>query len=187
MTDVAGKQLSGWTPGIYLNEEGRGQVSRLGERLRERSLEAVYASPLERTRETAQAIAGPQGLEVQIEEAIGEVNYGDCTGLWGPDVIDDPAWRHWNEHRGESRCPGGESMVEIQARVAGALLNIAGRHKGEVAVVRHGDPIRAAVAYFLGVPLDLFLRIEIDPASVSIVQIEPWGVKVKGVNQCVCC
>ena len=159
-------------------------MARLGAALRKRRLEAVYASPLERTRETAKAIAAPQGLTVQIEEAVWEVDYGDWTGRWVSEVTEDEGWRHWNQHRGESRSPGGESMLEIQARTVHGLLRIAEQHQGTVAVVSHGDPVRSAVAYFLGVPLDMFLRIEIDPASVSILQIEKWGVRVQGVNLC---
>lgn len=183
MTDVAGKQLAGWTPGVFLNEEGREQVQRLGAQLKQVRLLAVYSSPLERTVETARALAGPQGIEVQIRERIGEVRYGEWTGKWAAEVDQDPRWRRWNSQRAEARCPGGESMLEIQARVVDELLEIGFAHPDQhVAVVSHGDPIRAAVAYFLGTPLELVLRIEIDPASDNILQIEEWGVKVKGVN-----
>lgn len=183
LTDMAGKQLSGWTPGVLLNEVGKAQVARLGEEMKATPLAAVYASPLERTVETARAVAGPQGIEVQLRDGIGEVKYGDWTGKWVSDVADDPEWKRWNTLRGESRCPGGESMLEIQARVVSELFDIARAHAEQnVAIVSHGDPIRAAVAYFLGVPLDLFLRLQIDPASVSAVQISEWGVNVLCVN-----
>jgi probable phosphomutase (TIGR03848 family) len=184
MTDVAGKQLSGWTPGIQLNSQGRNEVRSLGEELRTVPLSAVYASPLERTVETAEALAGQHGLKVITRDRVGEIQYGDWTGLWGPDVENDPAWRHWNTHRAESRCPNGESMLDVQARVVDEILAISRDHPDQiVAVVSHGDPIRSAVAYFLGVSLDMVLRIEIDPASVSAIRIEDWGVKVLCVNR----
>lgn len=183
MTDVAGKQLAGWSPGVHLNAEGREQVQRLSERLRLTPLTAVYSSPLERTAETARTLAEPHSLPVQVRERVGEVRYGEWTGKWASEVENDPRWRQWNEHRGESRCPGGESMLEIQARVVDELLEIASHHRDQtVAVVSHGDPIRAAMAYFLGMPLDLVLRLEIDPASTSELRIEPWGVQVRGLN-----
>lgn len=184
MTDVAGKQLSGWTEGIALNAEGRSQVAQLGRQLAGTKLAGVYASPLERTVQTATAIAAPQGLAVETSAGIGEVHYGEWTGRWiEGDVEQDPRWHRWNAHRAEARCPGGESMLEIQSRVVAELLAIAARHPdGTVAVVSHGDPIRAGLAYFLGTPLDMVLRIEIDPASLSVVRLEEWGVQVAGVN-----
>jgi probable phosphomutase (TIGR03848 family) len=184
MTDVAGKQLSGWSPGIFLNDQGRAEVASLGQALESEPIRAVYSSPLERTIETARAIAAPHSLEVETRERVGEVRYGDWTGRWIKDIQGDPDWRHWNEHRAEARAPNGESMLEIQARVVDELLTIAACHGSEtVAVVSHGDPIRAAIAYFLGVPLDLFLRIEIDPASMTKIQVESWGVRVLYVNR----
>ena len=184
MTDVVNKQLSGWTAGIQLNAQGREEVESLGNQLKNVQLAAIYCSPLERTVETAEAIAAPHGLKVVASEGVGEIRYGDWTGLWGKDVEHDPVWHRWNAHRGESRCPNGESMIELQARMVGNLLDIASRHADQtVAVVSHGDPIRSAVAHFLGVSLAMVLRIEIDPASVSAVRIEPWGVKVLCLNR----
>jgi probable phosphoglycerate mutase len=183
MTDVVGRVLAGWTPGVHLNTEGRQQVERLTKRLSGTRIDAIYSSPLERTRETAREIAAAQGLDVVVSEGVGEVRYGEWTGKTIEEVAGDARWRRWNEHRGEARSPGGESMLEIQSRVVSELLRIADAHPDQtVAVVSHGDPIRAAMAYFLATPLHLVLRIAIDPASVSVVRIEEWGIEVLGLN-----
>jgi len=183
MTDAVGRSLAGWTPGVHLNEEGRAEVSALAAALQRIPLAAVYSSPLERTVETARAVARLQTLGVQIRERLGEVRYGEWTGKTLLNVSTDPRWLRWNEHRAEARCPSGESMLEIQARMIDELLELALQHpRANIAVVSHGDPIRAAVAYFLGMPLQMALRLEIGTASASIVQVEAWGVVVKGVN-----
>ena len=184
MTDAVGRQLVGWTPGVHLNAEGRGEARRLGEFLRPSPIAAVYASPLERTAETAREVAQPHGLAVNVRERLGEVRYGDWTGRMLEEVEADPRWHFWNERRGEARCPNGESMAEIQDRMAAELRDIARRHADEtVAVVSHGDPIRAAMSYFLGMPLDMVLRLQIDTASVSTIQFDPPWITVSGLNE----
>ena len=183
MNDLVGKALAGWSPGVHLNEEGVRQAGLLAEELRPIRFAAVYSSPLERAVETAEAVAGVQGLSVDIRERLGEVRYGEWTGKRLTEVENDPRWRRWNEHRGEARCPGGESMGEIQARMVSECVEIAMQHPGQnVSVVSHGDPIRAALAHFLGMPLAMVLRLEIDPAAVSVVDVEEWGVKVHRMN-----
>lgn len=183
MTDVAGKRLSGRMAGVHLNAEGRAQVARLGELFAGATIDTVYSSPLERAMETAHAIADPLGLSIETSERLLEVDFGEWTGRRVTEMADDPKWRRWNALRGESRSPGGESMLEVQVRMVEEILAIAkGRPRSRVAVVSHEDPIRAAIAYFLGVPLDLFLRLTMAPASVSIVELEEWEVTVRCYN-----
>ena len=164
--------------------KGFDQARRLGAFLRDAPIAAVYASPLERTAETAREVALPHGLPVNVRERLGEVRYGDWTGRLLEEVERDPLWHAWNERRGEVRCPNGESMVEIQDRLAAELREIARRHADQcVAVVSHGDPIRAAMGYFLGMPLDMVLRLQIDTASVCTIRFDPPAVMVTGLNE----
>ena len=175
--------LAGWTPGVHLNEEGRSQAQALGERLARSQLDAVYSSPLERALETAQAVAAPHGLEVQIREGIGEVQYGEWNGRSLRELVKKPLWRSVQVYPSGTRFPSGETIGEMQARVVAALDEIRSAHpKGIVAAVAHADIIKAATAFFVGVPLDLFQRLVISPASVTIVSFGPFGPRLLRMN-----
>ena len=175
--------LAGWTPGVHLNEEGRAQAQALGERLARSQLDAVYSSPLERALETAQAVAAPHGLEVQIREGIGEVQYGEWNGRSLRELAKKPLWRSVQIYPSGTRFPSGETIGEMQARVVEALDEIQSAHpKGIVAAVAHADVIKAATAFFVGVPLDLFQRLVISPASVTIVSFGPFGPQLLRMN-----
>lgn len=175
--------LAGWTPGVHLNQEGRAQAQALGERLAASHLDAVYSSPLERALETAQAVAAPHGLDVQIHEGIGEVQYGEWNGRSLRELVKRPLWRSVQIYPSGTRFPSGESIGEMQARVVAALDEIRSAHpQGIVAAVAHADVIKAAVAFFVGVPLDLFQRLVISPASVTVVGFGPFGPRLLRMN-----
>jgi broad specificity phosphatase PhoE len=164
--------LAGRLPGVFLSERGKAQAHALARRLQSVELAAVYASPLERTRQTAELIAVPHGLPVSLLEQVIEIDFGGWVGKTFAELADDPHWRRWNEVRSLARCPGGESMVEVQARVVDELQLVARRSEGlDVAVVTHGDVIKAAVAWWLGIPLDLFQRLDIALGSLTIVEL----------------
>jgi len=175
--------LAGWTPGVHLNEEGRAQAQALGERLTTAQLDAVYSSPLERATETAQTVAAPHALEVQIHKGIGEVQYGEWNGRSIRDLVKKPLWRSVQTYPSGTRFPGGETIGEMQARVVAALEEVRSNHPGGiVAVVAHADVIKAAVAYYIGVPLDLFHRLIISPASLTIIGFERFGPRLLRLN-----
>jgi probable phosphoglycerate mutase len=175
--------LAGWTPGVHLNEEGRAQAKALGERLATSQFDAIYSSPLERALETAQAVAAPHGLEVQIHEGIGEVQYGEWNGRSLRELIRKPLWRSVQIYPSGTRFPSGETIGEMQARVVAALEELRSAHpRGIVAAVAHADVIKAAVAYYTGVPLDLFQRLVISPASVTIVGFGHFGPRLLRMN-----
>ncbi len=175
--------LAGWTPGVHLNEEGRAQAHALAERLAASQLDAVYSSPLERALETAQAVAAPHGLEVLVREGIGEVQYGEWNGRPLRELYKKPLWMAVQVHPSDTRFPGGETIGEMQARVVAALDEIRSAHaQGIVVVVAHADVIKAAVAYFTGVPLDLFQRLVISPASVTVVGFGRFGPRLLRMN-----
>ncbi|MGN6374936.1 MAG: histidine phosphatase family protein, partial [Sphingomonas sp.] len=145
-----GRRLSGRLPGLMLSDEGRGLAVRLGERLRGRALSTVQASPIERTMETANAVAEPMGLAVEPVEALTEIDFGEWTGSSFDELDGDPRWHEWNERRAEGCCPGGERMADAQQRVVEHLFSAARDDLGAIVMVTHCDIIRAAVAYVLG-------------------------------------
>ncbi|MBW3553467.1 MAG: histidine phosphatase family protein [Gemmatimonadetes bacterium] len=181
--DHVGRTLAGRTAGLHLNEAGIAQARRLAEVLARTPLAAVYTSPLERCRETAGVVAGRQGIEPRISEAFHEVDFGGWTGLSMRELEGRADWREWNEARSAARPPGGESMAEVVERALGGVADAAARHQRErVAVISHCDVIRPLLAHYLGFSIDRFFRLEIDPASVSAVEVHAWGARVLGVN-----
>jgi probable phosphoglycerate mutase len=182
-TDTAGRNLTGWLPGVHLNPEGRAQAERLAGRLANAGIRAIYASPLERTRETAEPLARRLGLAVETCEQLGEIHCGDWTGRDIEDLKSDPLWNRFNSSRSSTRIPGGELMLETQARMVTALERMRQRHSDEaIAVISHGDPIRATVAHYAGVPLDFLPRLEVYPASVSVLGLHDWGAQILRLN-----
>ena len=165
--------LAGWTPGIGLDDVGREQAEKAGARLAALRLSAVVTSPLDRTRETAAAVLASQSRDVALHEddRIGECRYGDWTGRSLKDLSKDPLWKVVQGHASAVTFPGGESMPAMQARAVDAVREWNARlgEKAVYAVVSHGDVIKAVLADALGMHLDHFQRIVIDPASVSVV------------------
>ena len=182
--DHLGRGLAGRAPGLHLNAAGREQAAALADLLADAALAAVYTSPLERSRETAAPIAARHGVEVRVSGSFDEVDFGDWTGL-SFDVLDGREdWRRWNERRGSARPPGGESMDDVVARATAGLDELTERHPhGRVVVVSHCDVIRPLLARALGFPLDHCLRLAIDPASVSVLEVSRWGSRVLVVNR----
>ena len=170
MTDATGKRLIGWTPGIHLSEQGRRQADALAERLADVPIHALYTSPLERCRETAAPLARTKRLRPSAVKDLGETRAGDWTGKPLRQLARTKLWRTVQVAPSSFRFPGGESVVECQDRVVAATSRLVGKHdKQVVALVSHGDPIRLLLAHYAGVHLDLFQRITVNPASVSVV------------------
>ena len=184
LTPTTGVKLPGRAPGLHLSDEGRRQADAAADRLGKLpKLVAVYASPLERARETAQPIARTRGIAVRIERDLAELDIGEWTGLSIKRACRKPEWEIIQRHPSGFRFPGGESYVEMQTRMTTTLGRLVARHPGEViAAVSHADPIKAVVAHALGTPLDLFQRIVIAPASVSAILYRPEGPAVLTVN-----
>jgi probable phosphomutase (TIGR03848 family) len=183
LNDWVGKRLAGWTPEVHLNDEGQVQVVALVQRLAAVPLAAVYSSPLERTLETAQPLAEAHGLMVEVREGLGEVRFGDWTGRALEELKDEALWPVVQVYPGGARFPGGESMREVQARMVAQIDAIRDAHPGQtVAVVSHSDPIKMAVAYYAGLPLDLFQRLSISPASVTAFAFTRFGPRLVCLN-----
>jgi probable phosphoglycerate mutase len=181
--DRLAHMLCGRMAGIGLREAGRVEAARLAKRLGAADLAAVYSSPLDRARETAEPIAAAAGRPVQISEALNELDYGAWSGRRWDDLEADPDWVAWNRDRPHRRLPGGETLLELQNRMAGWLHEMRERHPGErVAAVSHAEPIKAALLWVLGATLDALGRFEVRPASVSVVVAGEWGFKVDSIN-----
>jgi broad specificity phosphatase PhoE len=215
-------RLPGQTPNIHLNEEGRGQAEALGNMLKHRTIDAVYASQLERAIETAWRIASLHGHTIEIRPGVADINNGTFTGRVIKELSEDETtkaiWKIVVEKPSEASFPEGESMLGMQQRIVDTLMAIARAHPDideplppdaqrpaepakdgavaeapktvkrsqTVAIVMHADPIKAALAHFLGMPFDNFQRLAVTPASVSAVMIgldENSKPMVLNVNQ----
>lgn len=134
--------------------------------------------------ETANVIAEQHGLTPMSSEALEEFHFGDWEGMSFHALEQDPDWRRFNAYRSSVRAPGGELMLETQARMVSQLECLRRRHPREiVAIVSHADPLRSVVAHYLGISLDLLLRFEISPASLSIVETDEWHARVLSINE----
>nr|WP_274388349.1 MSMEG_4193 family putative phosphomutase [Salsipaludibacter albus] len=184
-TAATGQRLGGWTPGVHLDEAGVAQAEATAARLADLGVTAVYSSPLERTRDTADIVADAVGVEVVERRGLGETDYGDWTDRPLAELRTEPLWRVIQSTPSRATFPGGESLRGSQARMVGELEELAAAHgdRDVVVAVSHADPIKAAVAHFLGMPLDTFQRLSIAPASVTVVAL-PAGhaPAVLGVN-----
>lgn len=183
VTDATGSRLTGRTPGIRLNEHGQAQAQTLAERLAGWPIAAVYSSPLERTLETAEPIARLLGTDAIRCEDFSEIAFGDWTDAPFEKLADQLAFQRFNSFRSCAPVPGGEYMLQAQTRMIIGLEKLRAQYpQQKVVVVSHGDMIKAAVAYYAGIPLDLFQRIEISPASISVVEIDDAAVRILSVN-----
>jgi probable phosphomutase (TIGR03848 family) len=183
-TPTTGKVLPGRAKGLHLSERGIEEADRTAERLAALgSVRALYSSPLERSRETAQLIAKRLGLATRIERGLLECDFGEWTGCQLSELSKLPEWQTVQRHPSGFRFPGGESFLDLAARVARTVERLVAAHRGEVIVaVSHADPIKVAVGDALGQPLDLMQRTVISPCSVSVVAYSAGPPAVLAVN-----
>ncbi|MDQ4139965.1 MAG: histidine phosphatase family protein [Bacteroidota bacterium] len=182
-TDAVGKHLSGRAPGVVLNNEGITQAQKLAQRLSGLPIAAIYTSPLERAIQTAEPLAKLLQLSPIIQEDFIELNFGDWTNAAFSDLQSQNQFQLFNSFRSATRIPGGELMLEAQARIINGLQKLCLQHPHQViAVVSHSDLIKAAVAYYAGIHLDMFQRLEISPASVSVIQIFEETARILVIN-----
>ncbi len=185
-TAATGARLGGWTPGVHLDEAGVEQARATAALLVDHDIAAIYASPLERTQDTATIIAETAGLEVRTRGGLGETDYGDWTDRPLAELRKEPLWKVIQSTPSRAVFPGGESLRGSQQRMVEQLEELAADHDdGDIVVaVSHADPIKAAVAHFLGMPLDTFQRIGISPASISVLVLGDGHPPMVGaVNQ----
>jgi probable phosphomutase (TIGR03848 family) len=183
-TPTTGKILPGRAAGLHLAEAGVAQAHRVAERIAELpKIDAIYASPLERARETAAPIAKALKQRVKIDKGLLECDFGDWTGAELSKLMKLPEWSTVQKAPSTFRFPNGESFTEMQTRMVSALDRIRAAHPGGTVVcVSHADPIKAAVAHAMGTHIDLFQRIVIGTCSVSAVAYTSHGPIVLTVN-----
>jgi broad specificity phosphatase PhoE len=179
-----GTTLSGRRRDVALSNAGLDQSAIVADLLGTEPIAAVYSSPRERAWYTARDIAEPHGLTVQVMDELDEVDFGEWSGRSFAELEGEEAWQEWNESRSRARCPGGESMGEAVARAVSAVERIASEQEGNsVVAVTHCDVIRGLIAHYLGLSLDNILRFEVDPASVSRLEVGRWGARVRSINE----
>jgi probable phosphoglycerate mutase len=183
LTDAVGKRLSGRTPGILLNDEGRRQSRELASRLSQLSIEAIYSSPLERALQTAAPLAEVTDLHVRPDNDFLEIDFGSWTNLDFEELERDVTFQRFNSFRSSTRIPGGELMVEAQMRMIRGIEKLTEvYHNQTVAIISHADLIKSAIAFYAGIHLDMFHRLEISPTSVSIIEIFDDTARILLVN-----
>jgi broad specificity phosphatase PhoE len=181
--DTVGRSIAGRQKGIRLNRPGMEQALGLIERLKEVEITSILSSPMERTLETAEPLARERDLPVLVREGLNEVDYGEWTGLSFDELKRLPGWKEYNGFRSGVRIPGGELVSEVQTRMVAELERLAREYPDStLALFSHGDPIRTVLAHAMGMPLDLITRLTISTASVSILDLSPYGPVVQGIN-----
>lgn len=165
-------KLAGWTAGVSLNATGQQQAQKLAEKLKSAPLAALYSSPLERARETAAPLAVAKNLEVKIVEGMGEVRYGEWQGKSLKRLARTNLWRTVQGHPSAMQFPAGETFRQVQYRAVESIEALVKAHpKDMVAIVSHGDVIKLVVAHYLGLPLDMFQRVMVNTASITILRL----------------
>ncbi|WP_375397994.1 histidine phosphatase family protein [uncultured Sphingomonas sp.] len=178
-----GHTLSGRLPGIALSEAGLTQARTLSATLAPLRFAAIHTSPVQRAVETARAIAAGRGLSPVVVDALDEIDFGQWTGRGFAELDEEPGWSAWNQARGSARAADGETMADAQTRIV-AHIEAAARLFPEqaIAIVSHCDLLRAAIAHYLSLPLDHMLRFDVDPASVSRLEVGDGGGRVLSIN-----
>ncbi|HUE99563.1 MAG TPA: histidine phosphatase family protein [Anaerolineales bacterium] len=178
-------KLAGHTPNVLLNERGQSQAQALAEGLKDVPIKAIYSSPLERAVETAMPIATARRLEVQVEAGLIETNVGKWQGR---SLASLRLQKHWKVVQGapsRAQFPEGETFYECQTRIVAALDSISRKYKPRdiLACVFHADPIKLAVAHYIGLPLDQFQRLGCDTGSISALYVGEMGASLIKLNQ----
>ena len=178
-------KLAGRLPGVHLNERGRKQAAELADALKQIPLKAIYSSPLERAVETAEPIVEGRKLEIQLRPELMDNDIGKWQGRSLKQLNRTKIWKKVQQAPSRFKFPEGESFLATQTRIASCLDEIAASHKPKdiVAVVFHADPIKLAVAHYLGMPLDHFQRLACDTGSVTVLYLSDMGAYLIKLNQ----
>jgi len=176
---LLGKVLAGRMPGVGMTERGRAEIASQAERLAREKIAAIYASPLQRTRETAEIVSARLSLSIEFRDDLLELDFGEWTGATFDAIRADPRWQAWSTQRSLAAIPGGESMRAVQQRIVAAMIELNERHLHEtIVLVSHGDVIRCVLLFALGMPLDFYNRIEIGQGSISTISLGAGGIRV---------
>jgi probable phosphomutase (TIGR03848 family) len=177
-------RLAGWIEGVHLNNNGRSQAKDAAKRLAKLPIKSIYSSPVTRCLETAKYIAKPHKLKVIEREEVGEVRYGEWEGKKIKKLAAKPEWHTVQYYPSRFQFPNGEALREVQFRAIQIIEKLSVQHQEDfIIVVSHADLIKLVLAHYLGVHIDLFQRIVISPASISVLALMTNGVvRVVRVN-----
>jgi len=176
-------RVPGRLPNTTLSAHGKEEALHLADVLASYTLDAIYCSPLDRARETAQPLSSSKNIEITCDKRLLEIDFGEWTGKTFDELDDDIRWKRFHNFRNGCRIPGGELMIEVQKRMIQFLEECNAKAPEKIiAVISHNDPIKSVLAYYLGISLDLFLRLMIVPGSISVIDIHEYGAEVKCIN-----
>lgn len=177
------KRVPGRIAGIHLSKEGIEQIRMLAKSIAKLKIDVIYTSPLERTVETAHLLAENRSIEIINCESLIEIDFGEWSGKKFQELESDLRWKQFHYYRNGTIIPNGELMIEIEARVVKLIESLFKKHPNKkIVIVSHNDPIKSIIAHYLGISLDLFNRITITTASLSILTMYKDWVEIKGIN-----
>lgn len=180
---TAGEVLVGRSPNIGMSQLGNEQVKKNAEYLSNIKFDDIYASPMERTKIMAEAIAAMQNKKVIYSDDLLEVDFGEWTNKSFAELENDYRWKNFHSNRSGTRVPGGEHILEVQYRMVKKIYEIFySNPKGTFAIVSHGDPIRTAISYFSGIHLENMLRLTVSLSSINIIKLTEWGSTLEKLN-----
>jgi probable phosphoglycerate mutase len=182
--ELVDRILVGRDAAVTLGVPGLGQAAALGRRFANEKLVSVQSSPQPRAQQTAEPIAASAGLPLEVAPQLDELDMGAWTGRSFMELDGDLAWQCWNSHRGSARPPGGESMLEVRDRIIEYVERACERiGDGGIVFVSHAEPIRAAILHYLGLLPEDFMRLPIDPGSVTAIVLDPRGGRIVGETE----
>lgn len=181
---VAKGRLAGRLPGVHLNDNGRQQAEAVAQALANAPIKAVYSSPLERCLETAQPLAAALKQEVIPQDGLVEVDFGEWQDKTLKDLRRRKLWKVVQANPSRLQFPGGDTFASAQQRIVQMLEHLNQQHEPNevIACFSHSDLIKLALSYYLGQPLDLFQRIMIAPASISVLHLGEMGAQIVTLN-----
>ncbi|MGH2806882.1 MAG: MSMEG_4193 family putative phosphomutase [Actinomycetota bacterium] len=183
VTSHTGKKLTGWLDGVPLTDEGREQATAVAEQLADVKFDAIYSSPILRTLKTAEAIAARHDVQVKTTRGLGEVEYGKWTDRPIKVLARTKLWSAVQRWPSSVRFPEGETLREVQTRAVDEMERLTAEHpKATLCCVSHGDVIKLVLAHYMGVHIDLFQRIVIAPASISVIALSDRGPAILSLN-----
>ena len=181
VTDHLGERITGRMPGVHLNAAGLEMANKIANELRSAGFSQLFSSPLERCRETAEVVA--DGRSIICWDEFVELDFGDWTGMTFEELYRREDWNRYNRQRSVVRAPAGESAYDVQCRAIRGLHRIRDEYgSGRFAISTHADVIRAIVCFVLGMSLDLLLRLQIDPASITEIELGEFGMRLLRLN-----
>ena len=183
VTSHTGHKLTGRIPGVHLTEEGRAQADAAADALERVPLKAIYSSPIDRAMETAQPIAERHKLTIRKARGLGEVEFGKWSNRSFKTLNKKKLWATVQRFPSGARFPDGESFPEVQARAVGEMERLRRVHPRQaICCVSHADVIKLVAAHYLGTHLDLFQRLVVSPASITVISVGDGGPMVHALN-----